>query len=91
MPCLVAGTVIDLLATVDQEQVVMNDAKCDSSGRLWFGTYGRITDPDKVESGGGVAPGGAIYSYDRGQLHTSLWTCAAQRGGQLSTMQKICV
>ena len=67
--CLVAGSVIDDLATVaaDQQQVVMNDAKCDSSGRLWFGTYGEIIDPSKVETGGGVTPGGAIYNYDGGQ------------------------
>jgi sugar lactone lactonase YvrE len=60
------GAVVEVLKKLTTyPQVSFNDAKCDSSGRLWFGTNGKITDVEKLTTGG-VVLGGALYNYDGG-------------------------
>ncbi|CAH1392465.1 unnamed protein product [Nezara viridula] len=39
----------------------INDAKCDASGRLWFGTL----DMDSIKYGHEITPTGKIYSYSK--------------------------
>ena len=55
-----------MLAEVEKDKLKnnFNDAKCDSMGRLWFGTRDDSTLPDKIHYNGG------FYSYDNGQWPT---------------------
>ena len=45
----------------DKPQNKFNDAKCDSSGRLWFGTMGDTKGPMDIDMGGG------FYSFFNGE------------------------
>ncbi len=62
--CEISGDVTEVLEKVepDKPKNHTNDAKCDSSGRLWFGTMGNTTGPLDVDFGGG------FYSYFNGKL-----------------------
>lgn len=57
-----AGAVTEVLEKVEEDKPKnhFNDAKCDSCGRLWFGTMGNTTGPMDVDFGGG------FYSYFNG-------------------------
>ncbi len=54
---------IEVLGAVEEDKPEnrFNDAKCDSSGRLWCGTLGSV-DINKAEKGGA-----ALYSYSKGK------------------------
>ena len=56
-----------MLAEVEKDKPKnkFNDAKCDSMGRLWFGTQGGTTLPTNIHYDGG------FYSYDNGQSYSS--------------------
>lgn len=58
------GAKLEVLAKVEEDkpQNKFNDAKCDSSGRLWFGTRGNTTSPTNIDFGGG------FYSYSNGAV-----------------------
>lgn len=55
----------DVLASVEEDKPknsfnFFNDGKCDSAGRLWFGTRGNTNSPNNVDMGGG------FYSFSNG-------------------------
>ena len=61
---LCAGSVIRVLATVQEDKPKnrFNDAKCDSSGRLWCGTMGFEEVPGELPPNQG-----RLFSYSGGQ------------------------
>ena len=60
----VSGSVLEVLATVQEDKPGnrFNDAKCDSSGRLWCGTMGSESTPGVVQQNQGM-----LYSYSPGE------------------------
>ncbi len=57
---------LDELAAVDEDKPTnrFNDAKCDSSGRLWAGTMAIEKQPGVT-----TPKQGFLYSYSSGKLH----------------------
>ena len=76
------GETTEVLATVEEDKPKnhFNDAKCDCSGRLWFGTMGNTTGPLDVDFGGG------FYGYSKGQCrfmilqYSDLSPCCCRQG-----------
>ena len=60
--CLL-GAVTEVLQKVEEDKPKnnFNDAKCDSCGRLWFGTMGNTTGPLDIDFGGG------FYGFSKGR------------------------
>ena len=65
MLCIIySGAVTDELCSVEDDKPGnrLNDAKCDSSGRLWCGTMSIEPHAEDVD------PGSGLYSYSAGTI-----------------------